>query len=421
VKKDAGTRRHGDAEKERDVDDPNSSLSASPHHRVSASPSFSVPESVPILPGSTVGVLGSGQLGRMFAIAARQMGYRVHTFSPDSDTPTGQVADLEVEASYDDLDAVRKFARGVSVVTFEFENVPAATAAAAAECTLVRPGGTVLHTTQHRLREKTFLSDNGFPVTPFRAIRSIEDVRSAVKDLGCPAVLKTASFGYDGKGQNTIRCLAEAEAVWKTGGEFERVYEAFVDFEREVSVVAARGIDRSFAHWGVIDNTHRNHILDVSVSPADVPPDVEIEAINITRGILESLDVIGVLCVEFFLTRSGQLLVNELAPRPHNSGHLTIDSHVTSQFEQQLRAICGLPLGSTEQLRPAAMANLLGDLWGKGDPNWAAACAMPEVRLHLYGKAEPRAGRKMGHLTALAQTPADAAWIVRAARDALVR
>jgi 5-(carboxyamino)imidazole ribonucleotide synthase len=357
----------------------------------------------------------------MFAIAARQMGYRVHTFSPDSDTPTGQVADLEIEASYDDLDAVRKFASGVSVVTFEFENVPAATAQAAAECTLVRPGGAVLHTTQHRLREKTFLSNNGFPVTPFRAIRSIEDVRAAVKELGCPAVLKTASFGYDGKGQNTVRSLADAETVWKAGGDFERVYEAFVDFEREVSVVAARGVDGSFAHWGVIDNTHQNHILDLSVSPADVWPDVEREAINITRGILQSLQIVGVLCVEFFLTKSGKLLVNELAPRPHNSGHVTIDAHVTSQFEQQLRAVCGLPLGSTEQLRPAAMANLLGDLWENGEPDWAAACGMPEVKLHLYGKAEPRAGRKMGHLTALAKTSADAARIAKTARDLLKR
>lgn len=377
--------------------------------------------SAPILPDSIVGVLGSGQLGRMFAIAARQMGYRVHTFSPDSDTPTGQVADLEIEASYDDLDAVRKFASGVSVVTFEFENVPAATAQAAAECTLVRPGGAVLHTTQHRLREKTFLSNNGFPVTPFRAIRSIEDVRAAVKELGCPAVLKTASFGYDGKGQNTVRSLADAETVWKAGGDFERVYEAFVDFEREVSVVAARGVDGSFAHWGVIDNTHQNHILDLSVSPADVWPDVEREAINITRGILQSLQIVGVLCVEFFLTKSGKLLVNELAPRPHNSGHVTIDAHVTSQFEQQLRAVCGLPLGSTEQLRPAAMANLLGDLWENGEPDWAAACGMPEVKLHLYGKAEPRAGRKMGHLTALAKTSADAARIAKTARDLLKR
>lgn len=385
----------------------------SPRPRVS-------PSSAPILPGSTLGVLGSGQLGRMFTIAARRMGYRVHTLSPDCDTPTGQVADLEIEASYDDLDAVRKFARGVSVVTFEFENVPTETAQAAAECALVRPAGSVLHTTQHRLREKTFLSSNGFPVTPFRAIRSIEDVRAAVRDLGLPAVIKTASFGYDGKGQNTVRSLPEAEQVWNTGGGVERIYEAFVDFDREVSVVAARGADGAFAHWGVIENAHVNHILDVSVSPADVPPEVAREAVQIARGILEKLDVIGVLCVEFFLTKSGKLLVNELAPRPHNSGHLTIDAHMTSQFEQQLRAACGLPLGSTRQLQPSAMANLLGDLWESGEPNWAAACAFQDVKLHLYGKSAARPGRKMGHLTALADTAAEAARIVRAARDALL-
>lgn len=374
----------------------------------------------PILPGATLGVLGSGQLGRMFTIAARRMGYRVHTLSPDSDTPTGQVADLEIEASYDDLDAVRKFARGVSVVTFEFENVPAATAQAAAECTLVRPAGSVLHVTQQRLREKTFLSDNGFPVTKFRQIRSIDDVRSAVRELGVPAVLKTASFGYDGKGQNTIRSLAEAEQVWNSGKGVERVYEAFVDFEREVSVVAARGADGTFAHWGVIENAHVNHVLDLSVSPAGVPPETEREAVEIARGILDTLGVIGVLCVEFFLTKSGKLLVNELAPRPHNSGHLTIDAHVTSQFEQQLRAACGLPLGSTRQLQPAAMANLLGDLWHKGEPNWADACAFPDVKLHLYGKSEPRAGRKMGHLTALAHSPEEAMRLARTARAALL-
>jgi 5-(carboxyamino)imidazole ribonucleotide synthase len=375
--------------------------------------------SSPILPGAAIGVLGSGQLGRMFAIAARRMGYRVHTFSPDSDTPTGQVADVEIKASYDDLDRVREFARGVKVVTFEFENVPAAAARAAAECALVRPAGSVLHVTQHRLREKTFLSHRGFPVTPFAAVNSIEDVPAAASTLGFPAVLKTASFGYDGKGQDTIRSLAEAEAVWNAGRGAERVYEAFVDFEREVSVVAARGGDGSFADWGVIENTHRNHILDLSVSPADVPPQVAQEAVEIARGILEALDVIGVLCVEFFLTRAGKLLVNELAPRPHNSGHLTIDAHVTSQFEQQLRAVCALPLGSTRRLQPAAMANLLGDLWAAGEPNWAAACAFPDVKLHLYGKADPRPGRKMGHLTALAGTPGEAARLARSARDAL--
>ena len=375
--------------------------------------------SKPILPGATVGVLGSGQLGRMFAIAARRMGYRVHTFSPDNDTPTGQVADLEVVGAYDDLDAVRSFAKKVSVVTFEFENVPAATAAAAEQFAPVRPDGNVLHITQHRLREKTFLSQNGFPVTPFRTVKTVEDLREAVSLLGLPSILKTAGFGYDGKGQTKLGTLAEGEKVIGAAKGQEMILEAFVDFEREVSVVAARGEDGSFAHWGVIENSHRHHILDVSVSPANVPLALSQKAIEVARAILEKLKVVGVLCVEFFVTRSGELLVNELAPRPHNSGHLTFDANVTSQFEQQLRAVCGLPLGSTQLLRPAAMVNLLGDLWEKGEPNWAAALAHPDVKLHLYGKMEARAGRKMGHLTALAETSQIAAQLARDARESL--
>ena len=224
----------------------------------------------------------------------------------------------------------------------------------------------------------------------------MQDLQAATHELGCPAVLKTASFGYDGKGQSKIASYEEAATAIGDALDVERIYESFIDFEREVSVVAARGADGSFAHWGVIENTHRNHILDLSVSPADVPPTVEKQAIEIARGILEKLDVVGVLCVELFLTRNGGLLVNELAPRPHNSGHLTIDAHITSQFEQQLRAVCGLPLGDTRQLRPAAMVNLLGDLWSDGEPDWAAACALPNIKLHLYGKAEGAAGTKNG-------------------------
>jgi 5-(carboxyamino)imidazole ribonucleotide synthase len=372
-----------------------------------------------IPPGATVGVLGSGQLGRMFAIAARRMGYRVHTLSPDDDTPTGQVADREIQAAYDDLDAVREFARGVSVVTFEFENVSAAAAEAAAEHAPVRPAGAVLHTTQNRLREKGFLRRAGFPVAPFAAVRSAEELERAVAEIGTPAVLKTAGWGYDGKGQAKIATPEEAASAWASLGTDEAILEAFVDFEREVSVVGARGLDGSFAHFGVIANDHRNHILDVSVAPAPVPGPVHRDAVEIARGILEALEVVGVLCVEMFLTRDGRLLVNELAPRPHNSGHLTFDACVSSQFEQQLRAICGLPLGSTALLCPAAMANLLGDLWQDGEPDWAAACRFPEVKLHLYGKAAARPGRKMGHLTALAADADEARRLVVAARDAL--
>ncbi|MEO6434745.1 MAG: 5-(carboxyamino)imidazole ribonucleotide synthase [Tepidisphaeraceae bacterium] len=373
-----------------------------------------------ILPGAAVGVLGSGQLGRMFAIAARRMGYRVHTLSPDTDTPTGQIADEEVTAAYDDLDAVRYFARRVGVVTFEFENVPAATVEAASQFAPVRPAGHVLHTTQNRLREKGFLFEHGFPITPFRAVRNQEDLDRAVAELGLSGVLKTAGFGYDGKGQTKISDPAQLATVRSTvGSSSDFIYETFVDFDREVSVVAARDVRGNFAHWGVTENTHRNHILDLSVSPANLPPQVQSRAIAIARGVLESLDVVGVLCVEFFLTKTGELLINELAPRPHNSGHFTFDASLTSQFEQQLRAVCGLPLGSTQLLRPAAMVNLLGDLWKDGEPNWQAAFGFADVKLHLYGKQEPRLGRKMGHLTALADTPAEAAKLALAARHAL--
>jgi 5-(carboxyamino)imidazole ribonucleotide synthase len=375
----------------------------------------------PILPGATVGVLGSGQLGRMFAIAARRMGYRVHTLSPDEDTPTGQVADVEVKASYDDLDAVADFARHVSVVTFEFENVPAPTAQAAAGCAPVRPSGLILHTTQQRIREKSFLTNAGLPVTPYREVRSLDGLNRALADLGCPAVLKTAAFGYDGKGQFRIDAPDRAAEAWNAIGKQEAVLEAFIDFDREISVVAARGSNGEFVHYGAIENQHRRHILDVSIAPARVPASVAQEAVELARCVLERLDVVGVLCVEFFVARDESLLINELAPRPHNSGHLTVDACVTSQFEQQLRAVCGLPLGSTEMHRPAAMANLLGDLWTNGEPDWAAACAFPGVKLHLYGKLDPRPGRKMGHLTALNHDPEEAYRTVLAARSSLSR
>jgi 5-(carboxyamino)imidazole ribonucleotide synthase len=253
------------------------------------------------------------------------------------------------------------------------------------------------------------------------------DLTRAVEELGCPSVLKTADFGYDGKGQVRIESPEGAGAAWTSIGRVPAVLEQFIPFEREVSVVAARGADGAFADWGVIENRHKNRILDVSISPAQIAPEVASEARAIARAVLEALGVVGVLCVEFFVEPGGRLLINELAPRPHNSGHLTFDASVTSQFEQQLRAVCGLPLGSTEMLRPAAMANLLGDLWGastlhhhNGEPDWLAACSLPEVKLHLYGKLEPRPGRKMGHLTALAPDPAEALAAVLRARAALV-
>ena len=373
------------------------------------------------LPGSTIGVMGGGQLGRMFAIAARRMGYRVHTFSPDEGTPTGQLADREVAARYDDAAAVRDFARGIDVLTFEFENIPVQTVEWAAEFCAVRPAAKVLHICQNRLREKEFLDQAGVPLPGFMAVGSAGDLAAAATELGLPAVLKTAAFGYDGKGQRKILPgdpLAEAWAPFTGTGA---VLEQFVRFEKEISVLVARGLDGETATYPVCENVHRNHILDVTVVPANITPAVAARARALAVEIAEKLELVGLLAVEMFLRADGAILVNELAPRPHNSGHFSFDASVTSQFEQQLRAVCGLPLGGTESLRPAAMVNLLGDLWADGEPDWAAALALPEVKLHLYGKATPRAGRKMGHLTALGATTKEAAARAISARGALRR
>jgi 5-(carboxyamino)imidazole ribonucleotide synthase len=374
----------------------------------------------PLLPGATIGVFGSGQLGRMMALAARTLGYRIHCFSPDQNSPTGQVADQETSAPYEDLDAVRRFVQHVDVVTFEFENVASEVAEIALEEGVpVRPGGSVLHTTQHRLREKRFLAASGLPVTPFVEVNSLAELQNAVAQLGYPAILKTAAFGYDGKGQARINNAREIEAAWQAIGGTAAILESFVPFVCEVSVVAARGSDGSYVDYGLIENIHERHILDLSIAPARVSPDLAPRASELARAVLEKLEVIGVLCVECFVTANGDLLINELAPRPHNSGHLTIDAAVTSQFEQQVRAVCGLPLGDPTLLRPAVMANLLGDRWQAGEPNWAAALQQPQVKLHLYGKAQWRLGRKMGHLTALADKVDVALERAIAARNAL--
>ena len=373
-----------------------------------------------ILPGSAIGVLGGGQLGRMFAMAARRLGYRVHTLAPDHDTPTGQIADLEINASYDDMDAVRAFAQAVDVVTFEFENVSADAVAEAEKHAIVRPNGRSLSIAQHRLKEKSFLAEHGLPVAPFAPVRRDADLSAALTIVGCPAVLKTATSGYDGKGQIRIDRPDDLDAAWTAIGRREAVLEAFLDLEREISVIGARGVAGEWSHFGPIENAHARHILDVSVAPADVPEATAAEAVDVTRRVMEALDFVGILCIEFFIARDGRLVVNELAPRPHNSGHLTFDACRTSQFEQQLRAVCGLPLGSPEMLRPAAaMANLLGDIWEAGEPDWAAALSMPDVKLHLYGKSAPRPGRKMGHLTVLAGSPEEAKSRVLQARRAL--
>lgn len=373
----------------------------------------------PLPPGSTLGVFGSGQLGRMFAFAARRMGYRVHVYSPEHETPAGQVADAEIVGEYEDRDAVTAFCRTVQAVTFEFENVQSAVAEVAGRFVPVRPGGSVLHICQHRLREKGALRAAGLPVPAFTAVRNVEEFRGAVEEIGRTGVLKTASSGYDGKGQTKVTAEADLDEVWRDLRTDEAIYEAFVRFEREVSVIGVRGVDGSTAFYGPIENEHRDHILDVSRCPGGVPDDVKREAVEIARVVLETLDVVGVLCVEMFVTADGGLLINELAPRPHNSGHLTIEAFATSQFEQQVRTVAGLPIGSAGLLRPAAMANLLGDVWSGDEPRWERALAVPGVSLHLYGKREPKPGRKMGHLTATAASAEEAVARVTAAREAL--
>jgi 5-(carboxyamino)imidazole ribonucleotide synthase len=357
----------------------------------------------------------------MLAIAARRMGYRVHTFSPERDTPTGQIADLEVCASYDDEQAVRAFASGVDVLTFEFENIPVESIRWAAAHCVVRPSGQVLHLCQHRLREKAFLRSAGLPLADFEPVTSEAGLREAVERLGVPSVLKTAAFGYDGKGQRKLSPDSDLAEAWAGFAGQHAVLEAWVPFEREISVIVARSEDGSTATYPVCENIHTNHILDLTLVPARISEPVAAAAAALAVSVAKALNLVGVLAVELFLLPDGRILINELAPRPHNSGHFSFDASITSQFEQQLRAVCGLPLGSTESLRPVAMANLLGDAWSNGEPDWLAVAAMPDVKLHLYGKAEPRPGRKMGHLVAFGATVEAAAETARAARSALAR
>ncbi len=355
-----------------------------------------------------MGILGGGQLGRMLAIAARRMGYRVHAYEPQPDCPAGQICDVEVNAPYTDSASLRAFAEGVDVISFEFENIPRSAVEAVASLRPVRPRGEVLHICQNREREKTFLQANGFPCAPFRVVDSGEALRMALAEIGTPAVLKTADFGYDGKGQLKIMCEVDEEAIWKQFGAPRGVLERWIPFQAELSVVCARGLDGAIAAFPVSENIHTNHILDLSIVPARFSPAILDKAESLASEIARRLDVIGLLAVEFFLTSNGELLVNELAPRPHNSGHFTFDACVTSQFEQQLRAVCGLPLGSPELLRPVVMWNILGDLWKNGAPDWSTVLKNPKAKLHLYGKSEARPGRKMGHVCVMAETVEEA-------------
>jgi 5-(carboxyamino)imidazole ribonucleotide synthase len=384
-------------------------------------------DQAPILPGATVGVVGGGQLGLMLGYACRRLGYGFAVLAPEERPPAATVADTHLRAPFDDPAAVRELARLADVVTLEFENVSAAALEAAAAAGTVRPSPSALWATQHRGREKAFLAQNGLPLPRHRLVADREGLPAAIEEVGVPCVVKTAGFGYDGKGQAVVwegDGLTAAAALAASGPV---VVEELVDLAAELSVVVARGVGGETAAYAPFVNRHERHVLDVTVAPfavgrgawRGVGEAAASRARELAVTVAERLDLVGVCCVEFFLSRSGELLVNEVAPRPHNSGHLTIEAAPTSQFEQQLRAVCGLPLGAVDLERPAAMANLLGDLWARGAPDFAAALAVPGVSLHLYGKGEARPGRKMGHLTALADDPDEAEELALRARQAL--
>jgi 5-(carboxyamino)imidazole ribonucleotide synthase len=354
------------------------------------------------LPGSTIGMLGGGQLGRMFTMAARSMGYEVIVLDPDPDSPAGKLATDHVCANYNDQTALDYLAKTCNVVTTEFENVPASTLDALANSCPVRPGAKAVMITQDRIHEKTFLRDNGFPTAPFAIINNASDLAAGLQTVQAPAILKVSRFGYDGKGQYAIESENDLSAAWQGLQGNESVLEQRVPLDREVSVVLARGTDGQTVTYPVAENIHHGGILDVSMVPARIDDSIEEQVVNMSTQIAIALDYVGVMAVEFFISR-GKILVNEIAPRPHNSGHYTLDATVTSQFEQQVRAVCGLPLGDTRLLSPVVMINLLGDLWHDGKPPaWNALLSHSNAKLHLYGKREARPGRKMGHYNVLA-------------------
>lgn len=358
-----------------------------------------------IQPGSTIGIFGGGQLGRMSGIAARRMGFGLSIFEPAANPPAGAVADQVFTAPYGDEDVLERFLRTADVLTYEFENIPAATVRLAAARKPLRPSAEVLHICQNREREKTFLRRAGLPHAPFEVVGNAGELGRAIGTIGCPCVLKTADFGYDGKGQIKITGQpADLEALWRGFGSDRGVLESWIPFDRELSVIVARNDRGQTMVFPVSENIHTNHILDLSIVPARVGPAILNDAIELARTIADALELTGLLAVELFLAPGGTLLVNELAPRPHNSGHFTFDACVTSQFEQHVRAVCGLPLGSTDLLSPVVMVNILGQAWARGDPDWSVLLAEPRLKLHLYGKGEARPGRKMGHFSVLAES-----------------
>jgi len=351
-----------------------------------------------ILPGATLGLLGGGQLGRMFTVAARTLGYRVTVLDPDPLSPAAEFATAHLAAPYTDPAALDRLARECAAVTTEFENAPAAALEQLAAHVVVRPAGSSVAIAQDRRREKAFFAAGGLPVGPFAVVESEADIEPALGAVKLPALLKTARLGYDGKGQARVDSKADAVRVFREWKEVPCVLEQLLQLELEVSVVLARGEDGKVAAFPVAENRHARGILDVSVAPARIAPGLAREATRLATIVAQSLDYVGVLAVEMFVV-GGKLLLNEIAPRPHNSGHYTLDACRASQFEQQVRVLCGLPLADASQHTPAVMVNLLGDIWRGGEPRWEAVLRHPGAHLHLYGKREARPGRKMGHVT----------------------
>jgi 5-(carboxyamino)imidazole ribonucleotide synthase len=374
-----------------------------------------------ILPGASLGVLGGGQLGRMFVLRARVMGYRVVVLEADPRSPAGQVADEQIEAAYDDASALDLLAERCAAVTTEFENVPAGSLERLARRLPVHPSAAAVSVTQERIAEKSFLREQGFSTAEFAPVRQADDVERAIAATGLPAILKTARLGYDGKGQAVVASPEEARAAFTRFGGVPCILERRLALETEISVVLARGADGRVVSFPAGENEHRNGILHTTTVPARIPAELEAAAERLACAVAERLGYVGVLGVEMFVAEGGQLFVNELAPRPHNSGHFTLDACSVDQFELQVRALAGLPLVRPRLLTPVCMVNILGDSWAGGTPRWERALAMPGVRLHLYGKAEPRPGRKMGHLTCLADTADEALALAAAAHAALLR
>jgi 5-(carboxyamino)imidazole ribonucleotide synthase len=373
-----------------------------------------------ILPEAALGVLGGGQLGRMFTVAARTMGYRVIVLDPDPDSPAAELANEHICAAFDDRAALAKIGRACAAITTEFENVPAESLNFLAQFCPVRPSAKAVAIAQNRIREKTFLRDSGFETASFAPINSIDEIVPALKKIGTAALLKISQFGYDGKGQATVNNLSDAIAAFEQMGRKPCVLEQRLNLKTEISVLVARSANGETVAYPAAENSHVNGILDISVVPAQVSTELAQQAIRDARAVADKLDYCGVMAVEFFVVENERLLINEIAPRPHNSGHYTMDACLTSQFDQQVRAMCGLPLGDARLLSPVAMVNILGDAWrGDAPPPWDAVLNEPRAKLHLYGKREARAGRKMGHFTCIGDSVQDACSLARALQQKL--